>query len=486
MTELQNSVWNDSPEQPFMPAQKYYIFTKNCNNVFLTKKYNRIRAKSPHILGKYQITDIDNRPLSDNKSQVILQKAKIIRYLLPIITVISKFDKAELINRENLTDTDFANESELTPELLKLIDTKYRTLESKDSEELENIEIDLNVTQINQTVKLEEPSSDDMMEDNLELGVKEVKNKSVNNITTSNSSPKHLIPCWTESSDPNQSFFNLLNYINALRRAKDLGVFKSDKLLITSSLNVSDKQHLFSLMPPQAADDLDEFIRYLNSAFGRSDTEIRRNLRNLKQSPSERPVVWLGKCISFYFSSFGESPKTLEEIKGNKKERLDIISLFTEGLANQQVKQMLKSKLSSVEFSDLAKATQEIEDSLLDANNNVSVNNISSMFQSTPLDTAYPSDDKIAELERKFAIHAIDFKKHQKKFNKQTNKFNKYQKNQKAQAKGKKESQTKENPKFKPKAKSTCDCGIPVICQFCGKKGHESKSCFQLQDLLAQ
>ena len=202
------------------------------------------------------------------------------------------------------------------------------------------------------------------------------------NSVTKKEVAKHNVPILNTSPDADLSFSYLLHFINDLRRAKTLDLFESDGLLINSALNASNKTEIFSHMPVEASNDLDEFISYLLKAYGKTKSQIRRLLRNIKQRQSEPPISFFSRVIMMYYLSKGENEvPTIETLAKTdttpQSQRDDIVELFVEGLENHKVKIALKSQLTSIDFDDLPTRAAEIIDAYSELPSESVINNIS-------------------------------------------------------------------------------------------------------------
>ena len=91
------------------------------------------------------------------------------------------------------------------------------------------------------------------------------------------------VPIWGNSALPEDRVRLVEAYIRDLKRARDLRLFKSDEILIYSSLVNSNKTALSDELPYECTNDVDYLIDYLQSAYGQSSIEKRQSLATVKQ-----------------------------------------------------------------------------------------------------------------------------------------------------------------------------------------------------------
>ena len=76
------------------------------------------------------------------------------------------------------------------------------------------------------------------------------------------------IPIWKKSNDKKEEVQNVRMYIRDLKRLKNLRVLRNEALLINASLVKSGRTSLYEEMPKEAEESVDEFVKYLQTAYG--------------------------------------------------------------------------------------------------------------------------------------------------------------------------------------------------------------------------
>ena len=99
------------------------------------------------------------------------------------------------------------------------------------------------------------------------------------------------IPIWKKSSDKKEEVQNVRMYIRDLKRLKTLKVLRNEALLINASLVKSGRTSLYEEMPKEAEESVDEFVKYLQTAYGLTRIDMMRDLQNLKQGRDESPYT---------------------------------------------------------------------------------------------------------------------------------------------------------------------------------------------------
>ena len=115
-------------------------------------------------------------------------------------------------------------------------------------------------------------------------------------------------------------------------------------------------------MPAECRDVLDKFTEYLLKAYGKTRSQLRRLIKQLRQKSDEPPISFLSRIITIYFLSKGEKVLTIKEISENEEQsvRDDVTDIFLEGLKNEKVRKVLKSQLTTIDFDSLADRCNEI------------------------------------------------------------------------------------------------------------------------------
>ena len=163
------------------------------------------------------------------------------------------------------------------------------------------------------------------------------------------------IPIWITGNGQREKTENVRTYIRDLRRIRDLGLMKNEALLINASLVRSGKTSLYEEIPLEAESSIDEFIKYLQIAYGLTRMDLMRELQSIRQKENENPHTFMSRIITQYYEAKFESKKGLEDVAKNKTERFEIAKLFIDGLADARVRINVGSRLDAINFSDLPK-----------------------------------------------------------------------------------------------------------------------------------
>ena len=190
------------------------------------------------------------------------------------------------------------------------------------------------------------------------------------------------IPIWKKSSDKKEEVQNVRMYIRDLKRLKTLKVLRNEALLINASLVKSGRTSLYEEMPKEAEESVDEFVKYLQTAYGLTRIDMMRDLQNLKQGRDESPYTFLSRVITLYYEARGEAKKTAQEVIGNKIEKFEITKLFLDGLYDNRISVQLQSRIDELKFSELA-LTAKNAASALQRSATASINHIEQAEEQT-------------------------------------------------------------------------------------------------------
>ena len=163
------------------------------------------------------------------------------------------------------------------------------------------------------------------------------------------------IPIWITGNGQREKTENVRTYIRDLRRIRDLKLIKSEALLINASLVRSGKTSLYEEIPLEAESSIDEFIKYLQIAYGLTRIDLMRELQAIRQLDNENPHTFMSRIITQYYESKYEAKKSLTDVAKNETERFEIAKLFIDGLADPRVRINVGSRLDTVNFVDLPK-----------------------------------------------------------------------------------------------------------------------------------
>ena len=82
------------------------------------------------------------------------------------------------------------------------------------------------------------------------------------------------IPIWRKGHTDKEEIQNVRMYIRDLLRVRELGLTKSEAVLINASLVKSARTSLYEEMPAEAEKSIDEFVKYLQRAYGSTIFEL--------------------------------------------------------------------------------------------------------------------------------------------------------------------------------------------------------------------
>ena len=263
---------------------------------------------------------------------------------------------------------------------------------------------------------------------------------------------KTSVPIWHSSPDPTQNQVLLDNYLADLKRVKKLNIFENDQVLIFSSVNSSNKTHIFNELPTEAQDNLDKFSEYVRKAYGRSYLKIRQGLANLEQFPSESIYTFFYRTINTYYRARDSEPKGLNEIDNNAVERNDIVYYFVKGLKDENVRKTVRTQLINIDFKKLPESVKNLSE--LVASNEADKMQVNTISSKPMIDLQNELKELSSTLKQVLIVQKP--KPYFKKFQ-PNNKRSKYYTSQRPMSRYKKETRK---------------------CYKCGKQGHLIKDCY--------
>ena len=197
------------------------------------------------------------------------------------------------------------------------------------------------------------------------------------------------IPVWKKSIDKKEEVQNVRLYIRDLKRLKSLQVLRSEALLINASLVKSGRTSLYEELPKEAEDSVDEFVKYLQVAYGLTRIDMMRDLQNVRQQPNESPYTFMSRIITLYYEARGEPKKTISQVIGSDTEKFEITKLFLDGLYDSRISVQLQARLEDLKFSELAANAKNAESALQRERLSTSmVNNVEQQSEMANLDQA--------------------------------------------------------------------------------------------------
>ena len=267
---------------------------------------------------------------------------------------------------------------------------------------------------------------------------------------------KQLVPTWRHASTKEEQFTALENYILDLLFLKKMNLNVNEKALIFQSINLSNRTSLLHSMPVDACDSIDNFVSYLNQAYGRTPVDLRARLDNVKRGAHETMHAFMARVIRLYFMAHKQDPLTIKQISTSDDEitRQDIVYYFLKGIQHPKLATELKLRMSQTtlaELPDLAKQLSEV----LDEPKKNEVNAVDSdLIQ------------QFSQLMKKESGEEVNFAQRNKQ-----NKFKSNKRNFNRQSPYKKNNNNRYEDTKKYKTKSQ------MSCYNCGKEGHFSNEC---------
>lgn len=186
------------------------------------------------------------------------------------------------------------------------------------------------------------------------------------------------IPIWRKGHTDKEEIQNVRMYIRDLLRVRELGLTKSEAVLINASLVKSARTALYEEMPAEAEKSIDEFVKYLQRAYGSTIFELRKELETIKQNHLESPHTFMSRVITLYYESKGKTKKTVEEIMDAEDEMIDIVSIYLRGLLDSRVRSALKQRIDELKFDKVPEITRNIQNAMKEASD-TSVNMIADL-----------------------------------------------------------------------------------------------------------
>ena len=178
--------------------------------------------------------------------------------------------------------------------------------------------------------------------------------------TTETEWKSSYFPVWKDGDNEIEKIMNLANYLTALDFIDSRKV-TTPGLLIYSSLERSNKLELFFELPVGARDDLQQYKDFISQCYSLPLLERKNLVKEIKQKHGENMTHFLHRAITVYYYALDVPKKTIKEIKTNRQETIDIMSLFLEGIQSDSTKCMLKSQIDQLNLDNLASKASNIE-----------------------------------------------------------------------------------------------------------------------------
>jgi hypothetical protein len=184
---------------------------------------------------------------------------------------------------------------------------------------------------------------------------------------------KMNIPVWVQGANEDEEKANVRAFIRDLKRIKELEFYKGNEaLLISLSLNKSNKTSIYEELPADAEKSIQAFIKYLQRAYGSTKMELLEQIRTLKQKPSENPHSFMSRVITLYYEARDKEKKKMTDIETwHKTDLYDITNRYIEGLHDSRVKVALKQRIDQIKFHQIPDITKNIQQSLVDEKDSV-------------------------------------------------------------------------------------------------------------------
>ena len=159
-------------------------------------------------------------------------------------------------------------------------------------------------------------------------------------------SNSYMIPKWVKQGD-------VESYISQLMMAK-LFFSGNEGKLIFSSLMLSNRTHILSMLTQEEKTSIDKYCKWLQTQYGKPIGERKRALRTLKQSIGESITEYFFRTERVYQAS-KLSPKPLDE-----ESKAEIQLYFIDGLRDQKVRrEMLLS--DDIDYDKLKQKASHIQ-----------------------------------------------------------------------------------------------------------------------------
>ena len=184
------------------------------------------------------------------------------------------------------------------------------------------------------------------------------------------------IPIWKKSQNRKEEVQNVRMYIRDLKRLKELKVLKNEALLINASLVKSNRTSLYEEMPAEAEKSVEEFVKYLKTAYGLTRMDMIRELQHIRQGAEENPHTFMSRVITLYYEAKDMAKKTKDEVAKDATERFEIAKIFLDGLSDERVRVSLQSRIDEIQFVNLPKVAKNTFSALNKLSNSSTVNAI--------------------------------------------------------------------------------------------------------------
>jgi len=149
-------------------------------------------------------------------------------------------------------------------------------------------------------------------------------------------------------------------YVNDLKTFKEIMKW-TDTEIIFASLSRSELTELRMCMSNEQQNDLQQFISFLYTNYGISESQIWSELREMRQKNNESPLAFWHRLVNLYFQARGSSqPAEITDISQQK----EIKNLFFNGLSDENLKLHVFTR--DINFDKLAEEVNKIYTALND------------------------------------------------------------------------------------------------------------------------
>ena len=163
-----------------------------------------------------------------------------------------------------------------------------------------------------------------------------------------------------------EEILNTRMFVRDLKRLKTLGIIRKEAVLINTSLVKSGRTDVYEELPAEAESSVDEFVKYLQKAYGMNKYDMMKELQNMKQGQNESPHTFLSRVITFFYEAKGKQKKKVADIAADADETFEIAGIFLRGLYDQRVRIALKQRVDELNITTLADITKNIQSSYKD------------------------------------------------------------------------------------------------------------------------
>jgi hypothetical protein len=157
-----------------------------------------------------------------------------------------------------------------------------------------------------------------------------------------NSSGLQFVPKWNQV----EPIEYLAHELEMLKRS---GMFATDQILIHTFLVANNRQAMFQNLNQSQVSDLNQFISYLKSVYGRSVDKLRIELECIKQGLNEHEAVYIKRIERVYLAS----RKQALNAELTQPDKDAITYYFLKGLRCEYSKAQMRAKMLDMQYNNL-------------------------------------------------------------------------------------------------------------------------------------